>query len=316
MLQTPVLFLVFNRPETTRRVFDVIRQKRPTQLFVAADGPREGREGEAEKCEQVRRIATAVDWPCEVHTLFRNQNLGCGVAPAQAITWFFEQVEEGIILEDDCLPNLSFFEFCEVLLDRYRNHMEVMHIGGFNLQLGHKRGNDSYFYSRYTHIWGWATWRRAWAKYDFEIKSYLEFKKSNQITKITNNKKEQDYWLQKFALVAEGKRKDIWDYQWLFCCWLRNGITIVPNVNLISNIGFGDEATHTTTSSILSNLPTESLSELSYPISIKLNFEADQFIFEKFHSYNNENIVVNVKNKLAKRFPFLLKLNSIIRSLL
>ena len=152
----PILFLVFNRPETTALVFQEIRKVRPQQLFVAADGPRPDRTGEAEKCAEVKKIVAAVDWPCEVKTLFRDNNLGCRVAVSSAINWFFENVEEGIILEDDCLPHPDFFRFCNELLDYYRNDERIMHIGGNNFQFVNKYGKSSYYFSHYAHIWGWA----------------------------------------------------------------------------------------------------------------------------------------------------------------
>lgn len=166
MLSTPVLLIIFKRPDTTRQVLQAIRQVKPRQLFVAADGPRPDHPDEAEKCHQTRAVIEEVDWKCEVQTLFQQRNLGCGpgpvTGPVTAITWFFHNVEQGIILEDDCLPDLSFFRFCEELLDRYRYTEQIMHISGNNFLYGRKRGSASYYFSKYTHVWGWATWRRAW----------------------------------------------------------------------------------------------------------------------------------------------------------
>jgi len=179
---TPILFLVFNRPNTTQRVFNVIRQVKPKQLFVAADGPRRDKGADEEKCEATREIVKQIDWDCEVKTLFREENLGCGKAVSSAITWFFENVEEGIILEDDCLPNLDFFGYCEELLDRYRDNREVMFIGGDNFQKGKKWGDASYYFSAYNHVWGWATWKRTWDIYDFKLDSINE----NDIDSILN----------------------------------------------------------------------------------------------------------------------------------
>lgn len=168
-MHSAVLFLVFNRPDTTRQVLDSIRQARPPRLYVAADGAREDRPGERERCERVRGIATDVDWPCEVHTLFRARNLGCKTAVSGGISWFFEQEEEGIILEDDVLPDQSFFVFCEELLERYRHEAKVTMISGDYFHGNNHQPTASYFFSRYTHIWGWASWRRAWQHYDREM---------------------------------------------------------------------------------------------------------------------------------------------------
>ena len=167
---SPILFLIFNRPETTKKVFSAIKEVQPPRLYIAADGPRSEQPDEADHCELARTIATKVDWDCEVKTLFRDQNLGIRIAVSQAIDWFFEQEPEGIILEDDCLPDQSFFWFCKELLEKYRNDTRIMHIGGTNFQFGKNRTNYSYYFSRYAHIWGWASWRRAWEYYDEKLK--------------------------------------------------------------------------------------------------------------------------------------------------
>jgi hypothetical protein len=241
---TPVLFLVFNRPDTTREVFSKIREAQPKHLFVAADGFRRDRIGEEEKCRQVREIATAVDWECELKTLFRSENLGCGKAVNEAITWFFKEVEHGIILEDDCLPDSCFFPYCQLQLDRYKNNEKIMHIAGVNLQNGIKRGEGSYYFSKYPHVWGWATWRRAWEHYDFKMSEWTEFRNSEQWAKWCLDKEEQDFWSHTFDLSFSGSI-DTWDYQWFFAIIRNNGLCLMPNCNLISNIGFHAEATHT-----------------------------------------------------------------------
>ena len=170
---TPVLFIIFNRVETTKRVFEAIRNVRPLKLYVAADGPRPGNDADKVNCDEVRKIIDDVDWPCEIKTLFQDQNLNCGRAPSTAITWFFEHEEEGIILEDDCLPSTSFFRFCHELLAYYRHDNRVMHIGGNNFLEGWQKDPDySYYFSRSGHIWGWATWRRAWQTFDFDMLLY------------------------------------------------------------------------------------------------------------------------------------------------
>jgi len=192
-LYTPILFLIFNRPDTTQKVFNAIRKAKPKQFFIAADGSPPDREGEIEKCQKSRKIATSVDWDCEVKTLFRDKNLGCKIAISSAIDWFFENVEEGIILEDDCLPHQSFFWFCQELLEYYRNDTRIMHISGDNFQFGRKRGEGSYYFSKYSHVWGWATWRRAWKCFDINMKSFEEFKAENQINSIFQSKQQQKY---------------------------------------------------------------------------------------------------------------------------
>ena len=243
-LTTPVLFMIFNRPDTTQKVFNAIRQAKPKQLFIAADGPREGTEGEKEKCEQARKVIEQVDWNCEVKTLFRDKNLGCKIADTFAIDWFFENVDEGIILEDDCLPSQSFFWFCQELLEYYRADTRIMMISGNNFQFGKVRGEGSYYFSKYAHLWGWATWRRAWRYYDVDMKSFEKFKIESQINNIFRIKQQQKYWTKIFQSVYDGKI-DTWCYQWAYTCFINNGLCIMPNVNLVSNIGFGADSTHT-----------------------------------------------------------------------
>ena len=163
-LRTPVALLIFNRPDTTERVFNAVAKARPSKLLVVADGPRDSRPGEAARCEQTRAIIKRVDWDCEVITNFADRNMGCKLRVSSGIDWIFEQVEEAIILEDDCLPDPSFFRFCDEMLERYRDNERVGMVSGGNLQFGRHRGTGSYYFSKYTHIWGWASWRRAWKR--------------------------------------------------------------------------------------------------------------------------------------------------------
>jgi len=280
LTKTPIVFLVFNRPDTTIRVFEGIRRARPAKLFVVADGPRADRPGEAEKCRVVRAIIDTVDWPCEVLKNFSDVNLGCKRRVSGGLNWVFEQVEEAIILEDDCLPHPTFFRFCKELLDKYRDDERVMHISGDNFQFERVRGDGSYYFSRYNHIWGWATWKRAWAHYDVKMKMWPKFLKQQQIANVFENRSIQRYWLKCFQAVYEGKI-DTWDYQWLYAIWSQNGLTVLPNVNLISNIGFGEDATHTTGKNDKSaNMKTGSMFEIVHPSFVMVNKEADLFTFK------------------------------------
>lgn len=215
---------------------------------MAADGPKLDVPGEAEKVRQVREIVlNGVDWDCEVKTLFRDENLGCKYGVSGGIDWFFENEEEGIILEDDTLPSQSFFWFCQELLERYRDDKRIMSVSGDNFQNGITRGACSYYFSRYNHIWGWASWRRAWEYYSVDMKLWPDVAKNTGIEQLFEKKTDNIYWYNIFKNVYEGKI-DTWDYQWTFVCWLQSGLTILPNVNLVQNIGFGMDATHTTTS--------------------------------------------------------------------
>jgi hypothetical protein len=244
-MKTPVLLVVFNRPETTRTAFAAIRAARPERLYVAADGPRPDRAGEAERCADVRRIATAVDWPCEVHTLFRDHNLGCKIGVSSGIDWFFANEEAGIILEDDIVPHPSFFPYCEALLERYRDDASVAMISGCSL-IGDRHGsNASYVFSRYLHVWGWASWRRAWAHYDVSMKAWPSAPARQRLAQVLDGRRGAiAYWSGVFDRMARSEI-DTWDYQWVFSSWMQDMVAIFPAATLVDNIGFGADATHT-----------------------------------------------------------------------
>ena len=301
-LNTPILFLVFNRPNETKQVFETIRKAKPKQLFIAADGPRTDRADENEICKNVRGIATNIDWDCEVKTLFRDENLGCGKAVSLAITWFFKHVEEGIILEDDCLPNESFYNFCSTLLEKYRNNQQIMHISGNNFQNGIWRGEGSYYFSQFPHIWGWATWKRAWRPYDLELKNFPAFIKNQRISQIVEDKNQAKFWENSFQL-AFNKSIDTWDFAWFFTFFSNNGYAILPNQNLVSNIGFGIDATHTIhQNDKLENLPVFKLKNLIHPSAITLNKKADKHTFNSLF-----NTCDSTSDKLNRKMKFLIK---------
>ncbi len=297
-LITPVLFVIFNRPDTTQKVFNAIRQAKPKQLFVAADGPREGKEGEKEKCEQVREIIEQIDWDCEVKTLFRDKNLGCKIAVSSAIDWFFENVEEGIILEDDCLPSQSFFWFCQELLEYYRNDTRIMHISGDNFQFGRKRGEGTYYFSKYAHVWGWATWKTAWKYFDVNMESFKKFKTENQIENIFKINQQKKYWMKILQRIYNNKI-NTWDYQWTYTCFANNGFCIMPNDNLVSNIGFDVQSTHTQgENSIFSKMKTEEITEIIHPEFVLADQEAD--LLTSKLCFGNKNIFERAKNKALR----------------
>lgn len=276
-----ILFLVFNRPEPTSRVFDAIREARPERLYVAADGARTYRAGETELCARVREIATRVDWPCELKTLFRDENLGCKAAVSGGINWFFENEEEGIILEDDCLPGQDFFPFCTQMLERYRDDERVCMVTGDNFQGGISRGEASYYFSRYTHIWGWATWRRAWQHYDLDMSYWPGFRKSKRWRSLFESSREKWYWTRVFDRSYHG-RIDTWDYAWLACNWYAGGLTVTPNCNLVENIGMGEDATHTRQSDSTPSYPVQSLGTIAHCDKVERCVEADDHVFKTF----------------------------------
>lgn len=288
MFETPILLLIFNRPEHTKEVFAAIKKTKPKKLFIAADGPRANREEEKLNCEKTRQLVLdGIDWECDVKTLFRDENLGCKYAVSGAISWFFQQVEEGIILEDDCLPDPTFFDYTSSLLKKYRNEEKVMSIGGscYNSKLNQ---NSSYFFSHYVEIWGWATWRRAWNLYDVEMSSFPTDPVKDILKKSYQTAKERFYWKTHFELTYN-KQIDTWDYQWCYCVRKNEGLAISPYTNLVSNIGFGDEATHTVSfDERYAGLETQPLAKLVHPLEIKRSLEDDKIIaYNKLKNQKN-----------------------------
>jgi hypothetical protein len=281
---TPVLFLIFNRPDTTEKVFQRIRDIQPRRLFVSADGPRQHKMGEDRLCAETRKIVEKVDWKCELQTNFSKKNLGCRIGVSSGIDWFFRHVAEGIILEDDCLPDISFFRFCETLLEYYRNDERIMHIGGANFQDGNTRGDGSYYFSNINHVWGWATWKRAWGKYDIAISSYPELLKQNILPHLFPNSHIEKFWKKKFELAYNNKI-DTWDIQWQYAMSVNNGLAVIPNKNLVANIGFHDTATHTIDKfNTLANIPTSAINNIIHPSQIIPDFNADSYAFRKYFS--------------------------------
>lgn len=277
-VSTPILFLVFNRPEQTARVFESIRAVKPSRLFVAGDGARPDREGEAELVRQTRQVATAVDWPCEVVTLFRDSNLGCGRAVSGAISWFFERVTEGIILEDDCLPHPDFYPFCETLLARYRDEPKVATVAGTHFLPPELPHGQSHYVSKYFQMWGWATWRRTWKHYDLGLTQLTDEGWFAVLERVHRNPVEAGYWREIYKSLKPGII-DTWDFQMFFSSWHTGGNHVMPGRNLISNIGYGPEATHTNFESPMANLPTASLTLTDDPIQLEPNPTVDGVIF-------------------------------------
>lgn len=279
-LTTAVALLIFNRPETTAQVFAAIRAARPTTLLVVADGPRPERAGEAERCAAARAVVEQVDWPCEVLRNYADVNLGCRRRVSSGLDWVFETVDEAIILEDDCVPHPTFFRFCAELLERYRDDERVMHIGGLNLQVDRAAiaGQASYYFSRYNHVWGWASWRRAWRHYDVRMSRWPAMRDAHWLRRVLNDTAAERFWADFFQAVFD-QALDTWDVQWTLACWLADGLSILPAVNLIKNIGFGADATHTRGKWMGVSLETEPLSfPLQHPSEVRRNACADDFV--------------------------------------
>ena len=283
-LNTPVAFIIFNRPDTTSRVFEMIRQAQPPKLLVIADGARENHPSDLLNCADTRAIIEQVDWDCEVLKNYSDRNLGCRDRVSSGLDWVFTEVPEAIILEDDCLPDPSFFRFCEELLIRYRDDHRIMHISGNNFQSSKSRTNGSYYFSRYNHCWGWASWRRAWQHYDVDMKLWDVIRDGTWLLDILENKASVKEWNRNFQKVYD-HITDSWDYQWTFACWLQNGLSILPNTNLVSNIGFSKSATHTFRKNLFANMPTQTLDfPLQHPVAMIRDRKADNVTEHRIYS--------------------------------
>lgn len=281
-VSTPLLLIAWRRPHTLRQVINAIRPVAPSRIFVACDGPNLERPGEAEKVKVTRTvIEQEIDWPSQIEKLYSDVNLGCRVGPIRAITWFFEKVEEGIILEDDCVPHPDFFYYCSTLLQRYRDDMRVSCISGDNFQNGQWRGDGSYYFSRYAHCWGWASWRRCWQHYDPAMSQWPALRDSGLLDSIFENRQELNYWTEiweRTYVMAESVTW--WDYQWAFACLVGGGLTILPNKNLVVNIGFGNDATHTTWSGRKSATLGEGIgNDIIHPSFVLRDALADQYTY-------------------------------------
>lgn len=299
-MKTPVAFIIFNRPDTTKQVFEKIREYQPKELFVIADGPRMGRPQEKELCEEAR-TAINVDWDCNVTYIYSDENLGCQKRISSGLDIVFATVEQAIILEDDCVPHMGFFPYCEDLLEKYENADNIMVISGNNFQNKNFTIPNSYYFSQYGHIWGWATWRRAWKYFDVNMKDWPKVKKENKLKSMFDDSFARMYWEDIFEKTYN-KKIDSWAYPWLLAIWSNNGLGIIPKRNLVSNIGFGVNATHTKKKdSLIDNLPTYSIEfPLNHPEEIKRNTEADQYTTEYIFGVNHlkERALIDVKKCL------------------
>jgi hypothetical protein len=279
-MHTPVGFLIFNRPDQTGRVFAEIAKAKPSRLLIIADGPRAGVPAEAEKCAAARAAVERIDWDCEVERNYSKENLGCKKRVASGLTWLFDQVEEAIVLEDDTLPHPTFFRFCEEALDKYRGDERVMHVSGGNYQFGRRYGRGSYYFSRYPHIWGWASWRRAWRSYDADMKSWHDVRDTAWLSEALDDPEAAQWWRGYLERVYTNG-VDTWDAQWAFAIWGRRGLCVTPNTNLVANIGFGNGATHTSDAHPLASLMAEPMRfPLAHPAHMAADANADRSAFE------------------------------------
>lgn len=294
MFKTPILYLVFNRPKETALSFEIIRKVQPSILFIAADAPRSHVPSDHEKCEHVKSIIqNNIDWNCKVKYLFRDENLGCGRAVSGAIDWFFNHVESGIILEDDCLPQDSFFPFCAELLKKYESYEEVTHISGHNNQMGHIRGGADYYFSRVVNIWGWATWKRAWQHYNYHL---------DDISPLNCHPKKDLFPFKNIEDIICGKI-DTWDTQWLYYNFVNNLFCISPNINLVQNIGFNSAATHTDFNApgyFQKNINGDLKFPLKHPSRLRFNEIADEHAAAFVFRVKYPSLKLRIMNKLNK----------------
>jgi hypothetical protein len=300
MINVPIVILIFNRPDLTAKVFERVRQVKPKTLLVVADGPRATKEGESVKCQETRAITEQIDWECKVFRNYSDVNLGCGLRVSSGIDWVFEQVERAIILEDDCLPNLDFFRFCEELLEKYQDESHVTMISGTNFLSGQTINSESYYFSCLPAVWGWATWRRAWKLYDYNMKFFPQFSKFKGLDYIFSDTNHQKYWFNILKDTYDADKKVTWDFQWVYAQWSHGGLAIVPSVNLVSNIGYGEDATHTKKKSKLSNIPTSEITfPLKHPLLLSRNLKMDILIQNKVFM---KNLLYRIAKYLAKNF--------------
>ncbi|MBD2260786.1 glycosyltransferase family 2 protein [Pseudanabaena sp. FACHB-2040] len=299
---TPVIFLIFRRPELTARVFEQIRAAQPSKLFVVADGPRN--EVERVLCDRTRAVTEQINWDCEVFRNYSEENLGCCRRVTSGLTWAFEQVEEAIILEDDCLPHLDFFSFCQTLLSYYRDDKRVWVISGNNFQDGRWHGDGNYYFSKYNHCWGWATWQRAWQHWELNSKKWVEFRDAGLMHSICESYYETIYWTEIFNALFLEEKFNSWAYPWMFTCWVQSGLTALPNVNLVSNLGFEADATHTRRDSHLANLSTERLGGIKHPTFVMQDKSADLYTFNHYYQPPQGKLNLLLK-KLRSRASFL-----------
>ena len=277
----PVLLIIWRRPDILRQVIDAIRPVAPIRLFVACDGPRPDCPDEARKVAATRQVIEQdINWPCQIERLYSDENQGCSAGPIRAITWFFDQVEEGIILEDDCVPHPDFFPYCATLLERYRHDSRVWCISGNNFQNGHWRGEASYFFSHIPLIWGWATWRSCWSQYNKSLLSWPAFRESSLLESILHDECMRYYWSNKWDQTYMNNRVTWWDYQWVYTCISNGGLAAHPNLNLIHNIGTGPDATHTIGGIIEHQLSDRSMQPIRHPEFIVSDCAADRFLFD------------------------------------
>lgn len=298
MFQTPVAIFIFNRPHCTEQLIKALATVRPCKLFVVADGPRNT--SDTVSCEQTRDIIDQIDWPCTILKRYSKENIGCRESIPNGLNWVFDQVETCIILEDDCIPQPSFFPFCEELLSLYKNDERIMTIGGHRSDGPNECEKESYYFSKYPSVWGWATWKKKWAKFDLNMDQWNALKDSNWLSTILPNVKAIEYWKRIFDKMKNGM--NTWDYALAYSCWLHHGLSIRSKVNMISNVGFGEDATHTRQpelKGVYAN-PIDIKFPLIHPNLIRIDEAADDRIEWINFSGMDDRMLELAKDKILK----------------
>ena len=306
---TPILLIVWRRPKETIEVLTSISQIKPKKLFISCDGPRLGNREEAFKVKRTQEICRDfINWDCEVKWQISQANLGCKVGVVSAINWFFDNVQEGIILEDDNVAHPDFFNYCQILLEKYRNDKRVWCISGSNNQDNIMRGEGSYYFGKIPLIWGWATWKNRWKHYDMDIKDWPHIKTSNILSNIFEDNIEKEYWINIFDDFYKNGNPDTWDYSWVLRCLINNALIAIPNKNLINNIGFNSDATHTVWEKTNTSEMESIGDKIKHPKFLICDKKAETYQFDFYFGGNDirlkKNIIIRIKNKLKKILRF------------
>lgn len=279
----PIVYIVFNRPRHTQETFAAIRKQKPSTLFVVADGPRETHPEDRERCGEVRSIVEAVDWPCTVFRNYSEVNLGCKRRVSTGLDWVFLHVDRAVILEDDCVASPEFFMFCDALLEYYKHNEAIWVVNGNSYQPEHRRGDGTYYFSKYPDCWGWATWRRAWNRYQGDLPFLDDWIRSPRWASSFPLEAERRYWRSIFRRAKNGTI-DTWDYPWLACMNFGGGMAATPNANLVKNIGVGVDGSHTKWSDSANRYELSPLGGMTHPSQVAIDREADEHYFHRFFS--------------------------------
>jgi hypothetical protein len=300
-ITTPVALFIFNRPDTTKKVFEEIRGAKPERLFVIADGPRQNVERDKELCKLTREITENIDWDCKVTRDYAVENYGLRKRVSSGLTQMFNSVDEAIILEDDCVPHQSFFPFCQELLERYRDEEKVMMISGNNFFDELRNKEYSYYFSSFNHIWGWATWKRAWHLYNDEMEDWPNLREGDFLNNILQDDVSVKYYRTIFQEVYEDKINS-WAYSWLYSMLRKDGLSIVPSKNLVTNIGFGTEATNAKSNSHhAADIIAEEIEfPLMHPPKTERDLEADMFATKILHRFRGRDLIIRTIKKLLR----------------